>query len=207
MIPYQTQRGEAFYIRDEESGHFWSTALLPAGGESPYITRHGFGYSVFEHMEDGIYSEMIVYVDIESTIKFIVLKIRNQSGRSRKLSATGYTEWVLGDNRTKTAMHIHTEVDPDSGALFAKNQYNTEFNNRVAFFDVDYLKKTFTGDRTEFIGRNGNFAKSGCHVTHKTFRKSRTCIGSMCCHPGSILRSRWRRAGNYFQVGSRQRCQ
>ncbi len=55
----------------------------------------------------------------------------------------------------KTAMHIHTEVDPDSGALFAKNQYNTEFNNRVAFFDVDYLKKTFTGDRTEFIGRNG----------------------------------------------------
>ncbi|MEO5945413.1 MAG: cyclic beta 1-2 glucan synthetase, partial [Chitinophagaceae bacterium] len=25
-----------------------------------------------------------------------------------------------------------------------------------AFFDVDYLKKTVTGDRTEFIGRNGN---------------------------------------------------
>ncbi len=128
---------------------------MPAGGHSPYITRHGFGYSVFEHLEDGIYSEMLVYVDIESTIKFIVLKIRNQSGRSRKLSATGYAEWVLGDNRMKTAMHIRTEVDPDSGALFAKNQYNTEFHNRVAFFDVDYLKKTFTGDRTEFIGRNG----------------------------------------------------
>ncbi|MBK5271217.1 MAG: cyclic beta 1-2 glucan synthetase, partial [Bacteroidia bacterium] len=153
--PVSDTTGEAFYIRDEESGHFWSTALLPAGGNSPYITRHGFGYSVFEHAEDGIYSEMVVYVDIASTIKFIVLKIRNQSGRSRKLSATGYTEWVLGDNRMKTAMHIHTEVDPDSRALFAKNQYNTEFHNRVAFFDVDYLKKTFTGDRTEFIGRNG----------------------------------------------------
>ena len=153
--PVSNSGGEAFYIRDEESGHFWSTALLPTGGHSPYIARHGFGYSVFEHIEDGIYSEMLVYVDMESTIKFIVLKIRNQSGRSRKLSATGYAEWVLGDNRMKTAMHIHTEVDPDSGALFAKNQYNTEFQNRVAFFDVDYLKKTFTGDRTEFIGRNG----------------------------------------------------
>ena len=153
--PVSDTTGEAFYIRDEENGHFWSTALLPAGSKSPYITRHGFGYSVFEHMEDGIYSEMIVYVDIESTIKFTVLKIRNQSGRSRNLSATGYTEWVLGDNRMKTAMHINTEVDPDSGAIFSKNQYNTEFNNRVAFFDVDYLKKTFTGDRTEFIGRNG----------------------------------------------------
>ena len=153
--PVSDTTAEAFYIRDEESGRFWSTALLPAGSKSPYITRHGFGYSVFEHIEDGIYSQMSIYVDIESTIKFIVLKITNRSGRSRKLSATGYTEWVLGDNRMKTAMHIHTEVDPDSGALFAKNQYNTEFNNRVAFFDVDYLKKTFTGDRTEFIGRNG----------------------------------------------------
>lgn len=154
--PVSDNSGEAFYIRDEESGHFWSTALLPAGGQSPYITRHGFGYSVFEHVEDGIYTEMTVYVDMVSAIKFTVLKIRNQSGRPRNLSATGYIEWVLGDNRTKTAMHIHTETDPDSGALFAKNQFNTEFNNRVAFFDVDYLKKTFTGDRTEFMGRNGN---------------------------------------------------
>lgn len=154
--PVSDTSGEAFYIRDEESGYFWSPTLLPAGGRSTYITRHGFGYSVFEHIEDGIHSEMTVYVDVTSAIKFTVLKIRNQSGRSRNLSATGYIEWVLGDNRVKTAMHIHTEVDPDSGALFAKNQYNTEFNHRVAFFDVDYLKKTFTGDRTEFIGRNGN---------------------------------------------------
>ncbi|MEO6671283.1 MAG: cyclic beta 1-2 glucan synthetase, partial [Ferruginibacter sp.] len=154
--PVSDTSGEAFYLRDEDSGHFWSTALLPAGGQSAYITRHGFGYSVFEHIEDGIYSEMIVYVDLASSIKFTVLKIRNQSGRSRNLSATGYIEWVLGDVRMKTAMHIHTEIDPESGALFAKNQYNTAFNNRVAFFDVDYLKKTFTGDRTEFMGRNGN---------------------------------------------------
>ncbi|MEO7530108.1 MAG: cyclic beta 1-2 glucan synthetase, partial [Sediminibacterium sp.] len=154
--PVSDTNGEAFYIRDEESGHFWSTSLLPAGGKSTYVTRHGFGYSVFEHIEDGIYTEMTVYVDMVSAIKFTVLKIRNQSGRPRNLSATGYIEWVLGDNRTKTAMHIHTEIDPDSGALFARNQYNTEFNNRVAFIDVDYLEKTFTGDRTEFIGRNGN---------------------------------------------------
>jgi cyclic beta-1,2-glucan synthetase len=153
--PVSDLTGEAFYLRDEESGHFWSTTLLPTGGQSPYITHHGFGYSIFEHIEDGIYSEMSVYVDIESTIKFTVLKLRNQSGRSRKLSATGYTEWVLGDSRTKTAMYIHTEIDPDTGTLFAKNPYNREFSHRVAFFDVDHPKKTFTGDRTEFIGRNG----------------------------------------------------
>jgi cyclic beta-1,2-glucan synthetase len=148
--------GEAFYIRDEESSHFWSTALLPSGGIGPYVTRHGFGYSVFEHIEDGIYTEMTVYVDTEAAIKFTSIKICNKSGRLRKLSATGYIEWVLGDDRVKTAMHIHTEVDPETGVLLAKNSYSSEFSHRVAFFDVDYLKKSFTADRTEFIGRNGS---------------------------------------------------
>ncbi len=148
--------GEAFYLRDEANGNFWSATLLPRGGQGPYITRHGFGYSAFEHIEDGIYSELTVFVDIEASIKFNVLKIRNQSGRTRKLSATGYNEWVLDNNRIKTAMHIRTEIDPESGALFAKNPYNTDFANRVAFFDIDFLKKSYTADRTEFIGRNGS---------------------------------------------------
>jgi cyclic beta-1,2-glucan synthetase len=154
--PVCDRGGEAFYLRDEESGHFWSTSLLPAGGKTAYITRHGLGYSVFEHMEDGIYSAMTVYADMEAAVKFIVIKISNQSGRPRKLSATGYMEWVLGDSRQKTAMHIHTEIDPDSKILFAKNPYNTEFSHRVVFFDADYPGKTVTADRTEFIGRNSS---------------------------------------------------
>jgi cellobiose phosphorylase len=85
----------------------------------------------------------------------MVLKVRNESGRSRKLSATGYMEWVLGDLRPKSGMHIVTELDPKSGALFARNPYNTEFAGRTAFFDVDETTRTISGDRTEFIGRNG----------------------------------------------------
>ncbi len=154
--PVTDAAGEAYYIRDYETGHFWSTTLLPSGGKSSYITRHGFGYTTIEHLEDGIYSEMKVYVDLEAAVKFTVIKIRNQSDRTRKLSATGYVEWVLGDNRVKTGMHIRTEMDPDTGAIFALNHYNPEFTNRIAFFDADYLKKSFTSDRTEFIGRNGS---------------------------------------------------
>jgi cyclic beta-1,2-glucan synthetase len=153
--PVSDSSGEAFYLRDEERGHFWSPTPLPCRGSTPYVTRHGFGYSVFEHTERGIRSELWVYVAMDAAIKFTVLKVRNVSGRSRRLSATGYAEWVLGDVRPKSSMHVITEIDPNSGALFARNPYNTEFRDRVAFFDVDDRTRTISGDRREFLGRNG----------------------------------------------------
>ncbi|MCX6091047.1 MAG: cyclic beta 1-2 glucan synthetase, partial [Candidatus Atribacteria bacterium] len=153
--PVSDSSGEAWYIRDEESGRFWSPMPLPSRGAKPYVCRHGFGYSVFEHTERGIHSEMWIYVALDAPIKFTVLKIRNESGRSRRLSATGYLEWVMGDQRSKSAMHVFTEVDPNSGALLARNPYNTEFTDRVAFFEVDAEIRTISGDRTEFLGRNG----------------------------------------------------
>ncbi len=157
--PVSDPSGEAFYIRDEETGQAWSPTPLPSGGQTPYICRHGFGYSVFEHTEDGIHSELWMFVSLDAPVKFMVLKVTNESGRKRTLSVTGYLEWVLGDLRPKTMMHVTTEADAGSGAIFARNQYNTDFADRVAFFDVDDPARTFTCDRGEFIGRNGELAK------------------------------------------------
>jgi cellobiose phosphorylase len=156
--PVTDQCGEAFYIRDEESGYYWSPTPLPRSSSSAYKVRHGFGYSVFEHIESGIQSEVWVYVDLESAVKFTVLKLKNLSGRLRKLSVTGYAEWVLGDLKPKTSMYISTELDSDTGALIAKNPYSMEFADRVGFFDTDEVNKTYTGSRTEFIGRNFNLS-------------------------------------------------
>ncbi len=156
--PVSDASGEAYYLRDEESGHFWSPTPLPCRGTSAYVSRHGFGYSVFEHCEDGICSELWIYVDLTEAVKFAVLKVRNESGRHRRLSATGYVEWVLGDLRPKSVLHVITEIDHDSGAVFARNAYNTEFTDHVAFFAADDANRTVTGDRREFIGRNGTLS-------------------------------------------------
>ncbi len=158
--PVSDAGGEAFYLRDEESGHFWSPTPLPARGSGTYVSRHGFGYSVFEYVEDGISSELTVYVALDASVKFSVLKLHNQSGRPRRLSATGYVEWVLGDLRAKSVMHVTTEISRNNGALYARNSYNTEFPERVAFFDVDAddAGLTLSGDRAEFVGRNGTLA-------------------------------------------------
>ncbi|ANX04201.1 cyclic beta 1-2 glucan synthetase [Immundisolibacter cernigliae] len=154
--PVSDGSGEALYLRDEETGEFWSPTPLPARAQAPYVTRHGFGYSVFEHVSHGIRSELWVYVATDAAIKFSVLKLRNLSGRARKLSATGYVEWVLGDLPAKSAMHVTTEISPKSGALCARNPYNPEFAEPVAFFDVDDPMRRLCGDRTEFLGRNGS---------------------------------------------------
>jgi cellobiose phosphorylase len=156
--PVTDATGEAFYLRDEHTGQFWSPTPLPARGATPYVIRHGFGYSVFEHSENGIASELTVYVAIDAPVKFVVLKVRNLSGRPRRLSITGYWEWVLGDLRPKSLLHLQTEMDPKSGALLVRNPYNTEFAERIAFLDVDDVARTFTGDRNEFLGRNGSLS-------------------------------------------------
>ncbi|HSH76275.1 MAG TPA: protein ndvB, partial [Longimicrobiales bacterium] len=154
--PVSDAGGEAFYLRDEESGQYWSPTPLPRRGVTPYLSRHGFGYSVFEHTEAGIRSELWVYVARDASVKLSRLRVQNLSGSPRRLSATGYVEWVLGDLRPTSARYVTTEIDPISGAIYARNAYNTEFAGRVAFFDVDDANRSTTCDRTDFIGRNGS---------------------------------------------------
>ncbi|MDD4928345.1 MAG: glucoamylase family protein [Gallionella sp.] len=154
--PLSDSSGEAVYIRDEETGAFWSPTPLPACGRSGYVCRHGFGYSVFEHYEAGIASELYTYVAMDAPVKFVVVKLRNESGRARQMSLTGYWELVLGEWRHANMMHIVTETDPHSGALFARNAYGRECANRVVFAQVSEPDRSVTGNRTEFIGRNGS---------------------------------------------------
>jgi cellobiose phosphorylase len=153
--PVSDAGGEAIYLRDEETGHVWSPTPLPARTAMPYVIRHGFGYSVFETRCGDIRTELWIYVALDAALKFSVLKVRNESGRPRTLTATGYVEWVLGDLPAKSAMHVTTEIDAQTGALYARNPYSTEFSDRVAFFDVDDPARNLSGDRREFLGRNG----------------------------------------------------
>src|ERR1019366_10184920 len=125
--PVQDMSGEALYIRDEQTGQFWSPTPMPARGAAPYVIRHGFGYTVFEHTENGIASELWVYVAMDAPVKLMVLKLRNVSDRPRRVSATGYWEWVLGEQRQKSLLHVRTEVDLKTGALMARNHYNIDF--------------------------------------------------------------------------------
>ncbi|MEE8429513.1 MAG: cyclic beta 1-2 glucan synthetase, partial [Gammaproteobacteria bacterium] len=177
--PLSDSSGEAFYIRDEETGEFWSPTPLPARGQSGYVCRHGFGYTVFEHYEAGIASELSIYVAMDAPVKFAVITLRNHSGRPRRLSLTGYWELVLGEWRHTNLMHVVTETDPRSGAIFARNAYSRDCAGRVVFVQASEPMRTVTGSRIEFIGRNGTLARPA--AMYRTHLSGRTGAGLDPC--------------------------
>ncbi|HJR60006.1 MAG TPA: glucoamylase family protein [Vicinamibacterales bacterium] len=162
--------GEAVFIRDEESGAFWSATPLPAGGGQRYNARHGHGYSIYEHARDGVASELTLFVPGGQPVKIFRMTLKNTAGVRRRLTVTLYAEWVLGENRSRSAIHLVTGTEPETGAVTAVNRFRQEFPERVAFLDLTCApgaSRTFTGDRTEFIGRNGTLrrpAALGRHV-------------------------------------------
>jgi len=156
--PVTDATGEAFYVRDEETGRFWSPTPRPAPGPTPYVCRHGLGYTVFEHTQERIFTEVHTYVATDAPVKFTKFTVRNLSGRDRRLSITGFCEWVLGEHRETSAMHVVTHQDPQTGAIVATASYSTDFADRLAFFGTSEADRSLTGDRTEFLGRNRSLA-------------------------------------------------
>ncbi len=154
--PVSDPPGETIYVRDEETGDLWGPTALPIHeGASPYLIRHGQGYTRFDHVSHGIALELLQLVALDDPIKISRLTLTNESGRPRRLSVTAYVEWVLGVSRHAAAPFVVTEIDGKTGAMFARNAMRREFGARVAFADLGGTQAAWTADRTEFLGRNG----------------------------------------------------
>ena len=96
----------------EMCGSSASTALCEKAREliAPLGPPQGeLGFHIAE--PGGTTFALWVYVDVDAPIKYAVLKLRNLSGRVRRISVIGDVEWVLGDVRTKSLMHVVTEQD------------------------------------------------------------------------------------------------
>ncbi len=143
---------EAIYLRDEDSGRYWTPTASPIREETAYRARHGAGYTVFEHNSHGINQEMIVFVPMDGEgskpVKLQRLFLHNDSGRLRRLTLTYYVEWTLGETREASQMHVTTTWDDEAQAMFAQNRYHPDYADQVAFAALSLPTESFTADRT-----------------------------------------------------------
>jgi cyclic beta-1,2-glucan synthetase len=173
--PVLDPASEALYIRDEESGDFWSPTAAPRREESAYRARHGAGYTVFEHNSNGIEQVLTVFVPVDESggqpLKLQRLQLLNGSARRRRLSLTYYAELTLGENRETSQMHVLSNWDDESQALLAYNRFHPEYPERVTFVALSPAADSYEGDRTGFIGRNRSLANPvAMELTHLSQR-------------------------------------
>jgi cyclic beta-1,2-glucan synthetase len=178
--PVVDPSADAIYLRDEQSGVYWTPTPLPVRELDAYRCRHGQGYTVFEHNSHAIDQELTTFVPLEPTpgvasgvepgpggelppggasVRLQRLRLRNASSRRRRLSVTCYGEWVLGGTREETQPHVVTSWDAESRSMLARNVVHPDFGSRVAFAAASLPVATYSGDRTEFLGRNGVSAR------------------------------------------------
>ncbi len=155
--PVGEPSGEAIYLRDEETGHFWSPTSSPCAGIAPYVTRHGFGYSVFEHTEDGIRSELTVFVALDAAVKFFALKVQQPFGppaTDDPRPATSSGCWATSArNRRCTCTTASRRPERRASMRAIPTTANSRTGSRSS--TSTNATRSVTCDRTEFLGRNG----------------------------------------------------
>ncbi len=165
----QDRPGRYLYIRDEDSGEYWSANWQPC--LKPYQAwecHHGLGYTWIRSRTQDIESELLYFVPQDENVEFWVVTVRNRGDRRRRLSLFPYAEWTLSSyspDLTERSFHVlFNEVAQEDGIIYATKRYwptvsmvvgqtpNIDWNKFVfmttslPFQGYDCLRRAFLGD-------------------------------------------------------------
>ncbi len=154
--PVEDTPGDVTYIRDEETGQFWSPTPAPRPGPGNYRIHHGTGYSRFIHHGSGLSHDFRMHVDADHPVQICRLELFNHCDWTRRLTVTRFVEWVLGNRRDETAQHVDCNLSATRQVLLARNRFDRFAGDRHAFLVSNLPMHGFTTDRSEFLGTGGN---------------------------------------------------
>ncbi len=163
------QPGRYLYLRDNETGDFWSASWQPVGKDlDTYKSecRHGMGYTVMTADYGGIHSEAAYYVPLGGTHEVWRLTVRNDSDRPRTLTLTGYAEFTSHGNYEQDQVNLQYSQFV-TRTLFDENRVRQQIHGNLdaAESEVDAKSvierffglagaavSSYCGDRAEFLG-------------------------------------------------------
>jgi cellobiose phosphorylase len=114
------QPGRYFYLRDKDSGDYWSASWQPVGKSlETYESecRHGTAYSKFTSKYAGIVSEASYYVPLGQCFEYWRLKLTNKSDKKRRLSAFSYCEFTNQWDTVQDQVNLQYSLFIIKGAL------------------------------------------------------------------------------------------
>ena len=156
--PVSDPVGDCIYLLDEETGVLWSPTPAPVRGDDECVTKHGKGYTTFERRHARISSTLRVGVPETGAVKIGLLTLHNESDQSRRLTVTGYADWILGTDRERVRGHVAVESDESRNAIFAVNKFEAEYAHLVAFASLSDKLSALSTDRRGFLGPHGTLA-------------------------------------------------
>ncbi|WP_282126863.1 GH36-type glycosyl hydrolase domain-containing protein [Marinifilum flexuosum] len=157
-VPVDTG-GRYYYIKDEDT--VWNPGFKPCQTKlDHYECRHGLGYTRFTSSKNEISSNLLCFIPLGYHGEVHLLKLKNNSNKSKKIKLFSFTEWCLWnaeDDMSNFQRNLSTgEVEIEGSAIYHKTEYK-ERRNHFAFFSANAKIDGFDTDRESFIGMHNGF--------------------------------------------------
>ncbi|TCL67327.1 N,N'-diacetylchitobiose phosphorylase [Hydrogenispora ethanolica] len=126
--------GHYVYLRDDETGEYWSVSWQPVGKDltkARYQCRHGLSYSKFSCDYQGIAAEQLLFIPVDDAVELWDVRLRNRSGRPRSLSVFSYVEF---------SFH-HVDIDNQN---FQMSLYASGSSYREGVIEYDFFYEPWT---------------------------------------------------------------
>lgn len=180
--------GHYIYLRDDDTGEYWSISWQPVGkplDKAKYSCRHGLSYTVYSCEYNGIYAQQTLFIPRGDDVELWDFCIENRSGQKRNISVFSYAELSFHhidmDNRN-FQMSLYAAGANYADGIIEQDLFYEEFGYQ--YFASDFMPDSFDANRDEFIGLyrtetnpigvekgelSGSFLKGGnqCASLHK----------------------------------------
>lgn len=161
--------GQYIYLRDDETGRYWSVSWQPTGRrlvqadgaasgksapECRCRARHGLSYSVYECVAEGIEASQTMFIPRRDPVELWDVRIRNATDRPRTLSVFSYLEFsfhlISIDNQNYQMSLYCAGADYEDGIIEEDLHYE---ENGFQFFTSSFEPDGYDCERDRFLGQ------------------------------------------------------